>query len=273
MKKSLIYYPLILFLQEKHVSNKYYILLIAIESADYVPQRRLSKISIQMEKIQQEIKEYDEFIKNEIEEDEDIYDELDEEFDCSEIDFHIKKQYYNNSDCNFINFKSFKVYFYFEINKDCNFIFPIESDIFNAEKQYIYELLKNIVKLINNKNIVINNNNIKYNISLKDCEDNNDDFYINNYELKPCKKTTFVPKFDLPSYSAYSLLTNIAKERISFVSKNPLNIMLIQIYEEKKSENEHFQNKSTDKYGNNFFNDKKIINNNKEILLNKCIIY
>ena len=48
--------------------------------------------------------------------------------------------------------------------------------------------------------------------------------------------------------------------------------MLIQIYEEKKSENEHFQNKFTDKYGNIFFNDKKIINNNKEILLNKCII-
>ena len=141
-----------------------------------------------MEKIQQEIKEYDEFVKNEIEEDEDIYDELDEEFDCSEIDFHVKKQYYSNSDCNFINFKSFKVYFYFEINKDCNFIFPIESDKFNIEKQYIYELLKNIVKLINNKNIIINHNNIKYNISLKDCEDNNDDFYIENYELKPCKK-------------------------------------------------------------------------------------
>ena len=227
-----------------------------------------------MEKIQQEIKEYDEFVKNEIEEDEDIYDELDEEFDCSEIDFHVKKQYYNNSNCNFINFKSFKVYFYFEINKDCNFIFPIESDKFNIEKQYIYELLKNIVKLINNKNIIINHNNIKYNISLKDCEDNNDDFYIENYELKACKKKTFAPKFDLPSYDSYSLLDNIEKERISFVSKNPLNIMLIQKYEEdNKSENEHFQNICNEKYGNIFFNDKKIINNNKEILLNKCIIF
>ena len=227
-----------------------------------------------MEKIQQEIKEYDEFIKNEIEEDEDIYDELDEEFDYSEIDFHVKKQYYNNSDCNFINFKSFKVYFYFEINKDCNFIFPIESDKFNVEKQYIYELLNNIVKLINNKNIIINHNNIKYHISLKDCEDINDDFYIKNYELKPCKKKTLTPKFDLPSYDSFSLLDNIAKERISFVSKNPLNIMLIQKYEEQnKSENEHFQNIYNDKYGNIVFNDKKIINNNREILLNKCIIF
>lgn len=226
-----------------------------------------------MEKIQQEIKEYEEFVKNEIEEDEDIYDELDEEFDCNEIDFHVRKPYCKNSDCNFINFKSFKVYFYFEINKNCNFIFPIESDKFNVEKQHIYELLKNIVKLINNKNIIISHNNIKYTISLKDCDDNNDDFYIKNYEIKPCKKKNFEPKFDLPSYDSYSLLENIVKERISFVSKNPLNIMLIQKYEEEnKSENGHFQNNCTDKYENIFFDDKKIINNDKEILLNKCII-
>ena len=170
-----------------------------------------------MEKIQQEIKEYEEFVKNEIEEDEDIYDELDEEFDCNEIDFHVRKPYCKNSDCNFINFKSFKVYFYFEINKNCNFICPIESDKFNVEKQHIYELLKNIVKLINNKNIIISHNNIKYTISLKDCDDNNDDFYIKNYEIKPCKKKNFEPKFDLPSYDSYSLLENIVKERISFV--------------------------------------------------------
>jgi len=270
MKRSQIYYPLILFLPEKHVSNNLYILLIAIESTDYVPKRRLSKISIQMEKIQQEIKEYDEFVKNEIEEDEDIYDELDEEFNCSEFDYHEKKQYYNsfNADYTFINFKSFKVYFYFEINKDCNFIFPIDSDKFNVEKHYIYELLKNIVKLINNKNIFINYNNNKYIISLKDCEDNNDDFYIKNYEIKPCKKSTFAPKFDLPSYDSHSLLANIVKERISFVSKNPLNIMLIQNYEEERSENGHFQKEYTDKNGYIFFNDK-IINNNK---VNKCII-
>ena len=49
--------------------------------------------------------------------------------------------------------------------------------------------------------------------------------------------------------------------------------MLIQKFEEEnKSENELFQNKYTDKYGNIFFNDKKIINNNKEMLVNKCII-
>ena len=50
--------------------------------------------------------------------------------------------------------------------------------------------------------------------------------------------------------------------------------MLIQKYEEQnKSENEHFQNIYNDKYGNIVFNDKKNINNNREILLNKCIIF
>ena len=52
--------------------------------------------------------------------------------------------------------------------------------------------------------------------------------------------------------------------------------MLIQKFEEENnSHNEHFQNNGTDnkyEYGNIFFNDKKNINNDKEILLNKCII-
>ena len=53
----------------------------------------------------------------------------------------------------------------------------------------------------------------------------------------------------MSSYDSYSLLGNIEKERISFILKNPLNIMLIQKYEEEKSENDHFQNECTDKNG------------------------
>jgi len=35
-----------------------------------------------------------------------------------------------------------------------------------------------------------------------------------------------MPKSDCPSYSSSSLLKNIEKENISFVSKLPLNIMV-----------------------------------------------
>ena len=91
-------------------------------------------------------------------------------------------------------------------------------------------MIKNIVKQINNKNIIINFNSKDYIVSLKDIEDDDDDFYIKNYELKPCKKKNFMPKNDCPSYSSYSLLKNIEKENISFISKLPLNIMIREKY-------------------------------------------
>jgi len=123
--------------------------------------------------------------------------------------------------------KNYNIYFYLNLNKENSFIFPIKSDFFKINKQYIYELIKNIVKKINNENINIKYNSKDYIISLKDIEDDDDiDFYIKNYELKPCKKKNFMPKSDCPSYSSYSLLKNIEKENISFVSKLPLNIMI-----------------------------------------------
>ena len=123
--------------------------------------------------------------------------------------------------------KNYNIYFYLNLNKENSFIFPIKSDFFKINKQYIYELIKNIVKKINNENINIKYNSKDYIISLKDIEDDDDfDFYIKNYELKPCKKKNFMPKSDCPSYSSSSLLKNIEKENISFVSKLPLNIMI-----------------------------------------------
>jgi len=123
--------------------------------------------------------------------------------------------------------KNYNIYFYLNLNKENSFIFPIKSDFFKINKQYIYELIKNIVKKINNENINIKYNSKDYIISLKDIEDDDDiDFYIKNYELKPCKKKNFMPKSDCPSYSSSSLLKNIEKENISFVSKLPLNIMV-----------------------------------------------
>ena len=229
-----------------------------------------------MEKIKNEIKEYDEFVKNEIDEN-DLYRELeydyesDDEFDCDE-----KKQYnqFNNYENYYnINIINFKVYFYFEIN-NYKYVFSIESDDFNIEKNYIYELLKNIVKIINNKNITIKYHNNNYLVSLKDIEDNDKEFYIKNYELKSCKKNNFYPKNDLPSYSSTILLKNIIKDRISFVSKNPLNIMLIQKYddsfENKLSENKNNQNINT--INKKFIQYKNDNNYKKNLQKNSCVI-
>lgn len=229
-----------------------------------------------MEKIKKEVKEYAEFVENEI-------DEEDNEFDCDEIDFNIKNQYEDTSNYienNFNNYSNFKVYFYFEINKDYNFVFPIESDIFNIEKQYIYDLLRNIVKIVNNKNITINYKGINYIISLKDCEDKNKDFYIKNYELKHCKKVKYTPKDYLPSYSSNSILKNIIKERISFVSKDPLNIMLIQKYDDFKEKNlnekikynkESIKNININETFN--VNEKNINKYKNDLCKSKCFIF
>ena len=141
--------------------------------------------------------------------------------------------------------KKFIIYFYLNINKDNTFIIPIQTDFFKINKQYVYELIKYTVKKINNEKIKIKLNSIEYFVSLKDIENNencgNDDFdfYINNYEIKPCKKKNHKPKNDSPSYHSSSLLKNIENENISFICKSPLNIMIREknVYEEKRTFN------------------------------------
>ena len=163
-----------------------------------------------------------------------IYDETDDlsEFDDDELSIS------NNNQNSFIQFKQYNVFCYFNINKDISFIFPIKTDLFYINKQYIYELIKNVVKKINSQEIVITYNSAKCIISLKDVEeDENFDFYIKNYEIKPCKKKNFMPKDDSPSYSSYSLLNCIENENISFVLKNPMNIMIREKYEKNGEEN------------------------------------
>ena len=129
--------------------------------------------------------------------------------------------------------KKYKVYFYLKLNKD-SFIFQIQSDFLNVNIQHVYDLIKNIVQKINDEKIIINFNNSNYIVSLKDVEveeDDNINFYIKNYELKPCKKKSFMPKNDCPIFSPSSLLKNIENENISFICKNSLNIMLREKYE------------------------------------------
>ena len=78
------------------------------------------------------------------------------------------------------------------------------------------------------------------------------------------------PKFDLPQFCPNDSLSNIIKEKISFISKNPLNIML---FNRSIDYNEDNYIKKENKNKNNL---KKIkLNTNKKkynCCFNKCII-
>lgn len=231
--------------------------------------RKKSKISIQMEKLENEIKEYDEMVKKELSE-EDNLSVLDNcEFEDEEENIKDTSDNLNNFGNN--KYKKFIVYFYCEFDETAKYVFPIESETFNIENQYIYELIGNIVKIINNKRLIINYNSINYLISLKDCEDDDFNFYINNYELKPCKKKNNYPKDDLPNYSSTSLLKNIINEKISFISKNSLNIMFLENYEAEINNN--YENQNSIVYNNDSVNikeEEKEINISKD---NSCFIF
>lgn len=139
-------------------------------------------------------------------------------------------------------FVKFDIFFCFTIQKK-EFIFQIKSDLFNVNRQYSYELIKNIVKKINEKNITINHNNTTYVVSLKECQDseeeNDTDFYIKNYELKPINNNNFTPKEDSGNYLSKTLLKNIDSKKINFVSKNTFNIMLREKNETNKEEGDN----------------------------------
>ncbi len=139
-------------------------------------------------------------------------------------------------------YRKFDVFFYFKIkNKD--FIVQIKSDFFNLNDQYVYELLQNIVKKINEKNIIIIYDNNKYIISLKDCEENkegnNKDFYIKNYEFKPCNKNNFFPDVESENFPSDILLKNIDSKKINFMVKSPLNIMIREKMDTNKEEGDN----------------------------------
>jgi len=161
-----------------------------------------------------------------------IMEEANEEFDEDNYfsDLEEENTYMESAQC--LNFKEiniikkFNVYFYFDFNKNKKFVLPINTENFNVADFHIYDLIKYIVKKINNSNIVVKDNNINYSVSLKDIdEEDNIDFYINNYEIKPFD---FWTKKDCPFYSAKDSLKTIEEENISFFSKNPLNVLLMK---------------------------------------------
>ena len=139
-------------------------------------------------------------------------------------------------------FAKFDVFFNFTIQKK-EFVFQIKSDLFNLNRQYSYELIKNIVKKINEKNITINHNNTNYIVSLQDCDDSEEEndmnFYSRNYELKPINKINFTSKKESENYSPESLLKNIDNKKISFIVKNSFNIMFREKNESNKEEGDN----------------------------------
>ena len=182
---------------------------------------------MQIEEMTKEIKEYDKFVKEELEE-----DNLFDEFESNENDN--TNILYENSNIILNHLKFMKIYFYLKLNDKNEFIFPIESDYLNINKQYAYELINNIINKINNMPITINFSLKEYIISLKNSDNNSKGFYTNNFELRFCHKKTLKPNYDLPAFSPNSLLADIQNERISFICKNKLYFMLIEKYENNK---------------------------------------
>jgi hypothetical protein len=143
------------------------------------------------------------------------------------------ENYYNKEEkiCEKINFI---IYLYFNINNQ-EFIFPIESPIYN-DNQYAYQLIVDIINKFNSEKKEITLKNIKYIINLKEADNDNTDnnFYQNNYILKPAKKS-FKPKMDMPNYCTDTILKNLKNERISLLSINQQNILLQEIISDENT--------------------------------------
>ena len=122
---------------------------------------------------------------NEISDEDDYLSEFEEENEIINEKNYIDN--INNNIKNVVVIKKFNVYFYFHFDNEKQIVIPINTENFNVYETHIYDLIKYIVKKINNSNIVIKgNNNINYSVSLKDIDqEDNNDFYINNYEIKP----------------------------------------------------------------------------------------
>ena len=154
--------------------------------------RQKSKISIQMEELENKRKERADYLK-----------EINEEISLNDFEDELNKIRPSKSYQE--KFATFDIFFYFTIQKK-EFVFQIKSDLFNLNRQYSYELIKNIVKKINEKNITINQNNTNYIVSLKDFDDseeeNNMDLYSRNYELKPINKINFTSIKESENYSS-----------------------------------------------------------------------
>ena len=130
----------------------------------------------------------------------------------------------------------------------------IKSDFINIKNKYVSDLIKNMVKKINKKKIIIKINSIEYILSLKDKDDDsNDSFFCSNYELKECDPNNLKPVNHSDRYSPNTSLKELINKKISFVSKNPINIMLIENYDSCKNGYINNKYKGEIRFENNYF--------------------
>jgi hypothetical protein len=171
------------------------------------------------------------------------------------------ENYYNKEEkiCEKINFI---IYLYFNINNQ-EFIFPIESPIYN-DNQYAYQLIVDIINKFNSEKKEITLKNKKYIINLKEADNDNTDnnFYQNNYILKPAKKS-FKPKMDMPNYCINTILKNLKNERICLLSISQQNILLKEIISDENM-NIYNKKKYNDEESDRIKENKQKLKHNKK---------
>ena len=101
-----------------------------------------------------EIKDYSKLVEEEI-----INNELEYEYINDEALYDSKNYIHSYSTYDIETysdqFKKFEIYCYIKLNKENEYIFPVQSDLLNINEQYIYELIENLVKVINDKKFEI----------------------------------------------------------------------------------------------------------------------
>ena len=175
--------------------------------------------------------------------------EIKNKFNYNEVCINNEANYHyiiNDANNYYDYIKRFKIYFYVKINENNEFAFPIKSDYINIKKKCAIDLIKHIVKKINNKKIVITINSIEYILSLKDIDDaSNFHFYDSNYELKECEPKNLKPMEHSEGFSANISLKELINKKIIFICKNPINIMLVEHYDSTKNGNTYNIDKNT----------------------------
>ena len=192
---------------------------------------------------------------------------MSDEFDEFNNNYYKDDENYYNKEENICEKINFIIYLYFNINNQ-EFIFPIESPIYN-DNQSAYQLIVDIINKFNSEKKEITLKNKKYIINLKETDNDNPDnnFYQNNYILKPAKKS-FKPKMDMPNYCIDTILKNLKNERICLLSINQQNILLKEIISDENRIQENKKKLKHNKINKKKYNSK----NDYDTSRSHCII-
>jgi hypothetical protein len=187
---------------------------------------------------------------------------MSDEFDEFNNNYYKDDENYYNKEENICEKINFIIYLYFNINNQ-EFIFPIESPIYN-DNQYAYQLIVDIINKFNSEKKEITLKNKKYIINLKETDNDNTDnnFYQNNYILKPAKKS-FKPKMDMPNYCINTILKNLKNERICLLSISQQNILLKEIISDENM-NIYNKKKYNDEESDRIKENKQKLKHNKK---------